>query len=270
MPTIFTIPKPFTDQKINIIQTNAITSWTKLGGNFKIILIGNEDGVAEIAQKLGIRQIKEVKTNEFNTPLLSSAFSLARAAAQSDILIYANSDIIFPNNLSEIFKYLPKNNFLAAGRRWDLAINEFINFSNPKWEEELKIKIKKDGRLHSPAGMDYYIFPRDLLANLPDFAVGRVGWDNWVIHEAKRKKISLIDITAFSQVIHQNHDYPAFNKGAARKTNPEAKKNSSFSQSISAIYNLEDADYILTDKGLKRNHGRWFSFFKRYIKYKLN
>jgi len=265
MPTIFTLPKPFNDRKISIIQHNAIASWTKLGPDFEIILIGDEPGIAELSQELGIQHIRDVKKNEFGTPLLSSAFALARNASRSDILIYANSDIIFPENLQEIFNYLPKNNFIAAGRRWDLEIKELIDFNNQKWEE--KLKIKKNGRLHSPAGMDFYIFPKNLLTNLPDFAVGRVGWDNWVIYEAKRQKISLIDITEFCSIVHQNHGYPTFNKGAERKTNPEAKKNYSLVKNLASIYTLEDADYKLTANGLKINWLRWYSFSKRYLKY---
>ena len=269
MPTIFTIPKPFTDPQIKIIQTNAIISWTKLGSDYKIFLIGDEPGIAEISQKLTIKQIQEVKKNEFGTPLLSSAFSLAKQHSKSDILIYVNCDIIFPANLPEIFKYLPKNNFLAAGRRWDLDINNYLDFNNPNWQNSLKEEVKKNGRLHSSAGIDYFIFPKNLLSNLPDFSVGRVGWDNWVIFEAKRKKIPLFDITEFTAVIHQSHDYPAFNIGQVRKTNPEAKKNKALAKEACFIYNLEDANFKLTPKGLKRNWLGWYSFLKRYIKYKF-
>ena len=267
MPTIFTIPKPFTDAQIKIIQTNAITSWTKLGLGFEIILIGDEAGITEIAEKLNIKQIKNVKKNEFGTPLLSSAFTLVRELSQSEILIYVNSDIIFPPNLNNIFKFLPKGDFLAAGRRWDLDVGELIDFNRPDWEEELK--IKKNGRLHSSAGIDYYIFPKNFLTNLPDFAVGRVGWDNWVIYEAKRKKIPLIDITGFTSIIHQNHEYPPFNAGRERKTNPEAKKNKTLAKEVCFIYNLEDVDFKLMPHGLKRNWFGWYSFLKRYIKYKF-
>ena len=269
LATIFTIPKPFIDSQISLIQTNAIKSWLNLGSDFEIILIGDEPGVAELAQKLNLKQLKEVRKNEFGTPLLSSAFGLARAASRADLLIYANADIIFLSDLPAALEKLPKNNFLAAGRRWDLDIKELIDFDDPNWEEKLKEKNKNSGRLHSPAGIDYYIFPRQLLADLPDFAVGRVGWDNWVIYRAKNKKIPLIDLTGILAVIHQNHNYPSFNRGAERKTNPEAKKNFSFSENIANIYNLEDADYKLTKTGLRKNYSRWYSFLKRYIKFKL-
>lgn len=269
MPAIFTIPKPFTDPHIKIIQTNSIKSWTKMGQDYEIFIIGDEPGMAELAKELNVKQIKEVKKNKFGTPLLSSAFTLARESSRSEILIYVNSDIIFSPNLNDIFKFLPKGDFLAAGRRWDLDINNYLDFNNPNWQNSLEEDVKKNGRLHSPAGIDYYIFPKELLPDLPDFAVGRVGWDNWVIYEAKRKKIPLIDITEFAIVIHQNHNYPSFNKGVQRKTNPEAKKNKALAKEACFIYNLEDADFKLTPNGLKRNWLGWYSFLKRYTKYKF-
>ncbi|MCK4554943.1 glycosyltransferase family 2 protein, partial [Candidatus Parcubacteria bacterium] len=128
MPTIFTLPKPFTDAHIKIIQTNAIKSWTKLGQDYEVFIIGDEPGITEAAKELNVKQIKDVKKNEFGTPLLSSAFALARESSRSKILIYVNSDIIFPPNFNDIFKFLPKGDFLAAGKRWDLDINNLIDF----------------------------------------------------------------------------------------------------------------------------------------------
>lgn len=267
--TIFTIPKPFTDPLIKLVQINAITSWTKLGADFDVILMGDEPGISELAQSLKIKQIKEIKKNEFGTPLLSSAFRLAREQSQAEILIYANADIIFTDELIEVLRRLPQNDFIAAGRRWDLELKELINFNDAGWRNNLIDQIKKNGRLHPPTGIDYYIFPRQQLADLPDFAVGRVGWDNWVIFQAKKKKIRLIDLSADLTVIHQTHGYPAFNKGAARKTNPEAEKNKALARKTSRIYNLNDADYLMISGQLKKNYFRWFSFLKRYIKYRL-
>jgi len=269
MPTIFTIPKPFIDPHVKIIQRNAIKSWLQLGPAYEIFLIGNDMGVAETTEELKIKCFMEVKKNEFGTPLLSSAFGLARAASRANLLIYANADIIFLSDLPAALEKLPKNDFLAAGRRWDLDIKELIDFDDPNWEEKLKEKNKNSGRLHSPAGIDYYIFPKHLLTDLPDFAVGRVGWDNWVIWQAKKKKIPLISLTRSLTAIHQNHGYPAFNKGAERKTNPEAKKNKNLAEAISQIYNLDDADFKLTKAGLRKNYFRWYPFIKRYLKFKL-
>ena len=48
MLTIFAVPKPFRGH-IGVIQRNAIRSWTLLRPACDIILMGNEEGIAEIA-----------------------------------------------------------------------------------------------------------------------------------------------------------------------------------------------------------------------------
>jgi hypothetical protein len=270
MPSIFTIPKPFSDQQINIIQRNAIKSWTCLLPGSEIFLIGDDVGVAEVVQEFGVQHLPNVKKNEFGTPLLNSAFELARQTATSDILIYANCDILFLSNFEQILKNLPTDKeFLAAGRRWDLDISELLDFSASDWQKKLNEQIKKSGRLHSEAGIDYFVLKKESFKNLPPFAVGRVGWDNWIIFEALRKKMPVIDLTEVFPIIHQNHDYPLFNKGSKRKQNPEAKQNMALTKSGRQASDLNDATFKLTKKGLRKNpFYRWQSF-KKYIKRKI-
>ena len=49
--TIFSAPKKFTDPHINIIQRNAIQSWQSLGPEVDVILVGEEDRMAEVADE---------------------------------------------------------------------------------------------------------------------------------------------------------------------------------------------------------------------------
>ena len=55
MLTIFTAPKPFTNPHIDLIQRNAIRSWVALGPEVEVLLIGEEEGLAEAARELGVR-----------------------------------------------------------------------------------------------------------------------------------------------------------------------------------------------------------------------
>lgn len=64
MLTIFSCPKPFRGH-INIIQRNAIRSWTLLQARPEIILIGNEEGTAEVCKEFGLRHIPDVERNEY-------------------------------------------------------------------------------------------------------------------------------------------------------------------------------------------------------------
>ncbi|MBU0722481.1 glycosyl transferase family 2, partial [Patescibacteria group bacterium] len=134
MFTIFSIPKPFTDPHINIIQTNAINSWLNVSDTIEIILCGNDFGVKEICQKNNIQHISNVECTNSSTPLLSSVFNLVREKAKYDIIIYINADIIITSDFLKIFNLLPKQDFLIVGRRYDLNITKLLDFSK-NWEE---------------------------------------------------------------------------------------------------------------------------------------
>ena len=45
--TAFTAPKPFTNPHIATIQRNAIQSWIHLGSEVEVLLMGDEEGMAE-------------------------------------------------------------------------------------------------------------------------------------------------------------------------------------------------------------------------------
>ena len=59
--TVFTAPKPFTNPHINNIQRNAIQSWIHLGSEVEVLLMGNEQGMAEVASEFNLCHFAEVK-----------------------------------------------------------------------------------------------------------------------------------------------------------------------------------------------------------------
>ena len=92
--TIFSTPKPFSDPHINMIQRNAIQSWKQLGDLVEVLLIGEEPGLKEAAEDIGVRYIPDVERNQFGTPLVNSIFDQARKESSHQILFYINADII--------------------------------------------------------------------------------------------------------------------------------------------------------------------------------
>jgi len=52
MFTIFSIPKPFVDPHISIIQENAIKSWLNVSSDIEVMLCGSDSGVKEFCQKI--------------------------------------------------------------------------------------------------------------------------------------------------------------------------------------------------------------------------
>ena len=184
--TLFTAPKPFTDPHIDLIQRNAIRSWLQLNKDVDIILIGEEPGLAEVAVEYQVTHLSGVERNEWGTPQVDSIFQLAREVNDNQILAYVNADIILPPDLIDVAREVCRreDQFLIVGRRWDIEIKNKIKFHDG-WVEDIQSEVNRKGKLHGSAGIDFFIFPRDVFVEVPPFAVGRAGWDNWMIYQAK-------------------------------------------------------------------------------------
>jgi hypothetical protein len=223
--TIFSAPKPFTDPHIAVIQRNAIASWTKLPET-RVILLGNEPGLAEAAKELGVKHLREIPRSPSGAPLMDAMFRLAREASQTPLYAIVNADILLFEDLVEAAKKVSaqKEKFVLLGQRWDLEITARLDFSTG-WQDRLKSQVKSLGALHRPAGSDYFLFPKSCYTHLPAFTIGRAGWDNWMIYHARKSGFPAIDATAEVMIIHQNHDYSHLPGGQPHYKHPETDEN---------------------------------------------
>ena len=252
MLTIFTISKPFRGH-IGVIQTNAIQSWLLLYPEPEVILFGNEEGTAEVASRFGIRHIAEVECNEYGTPLVSSIFGIAQDTAKYQLMCYVNADIILMSDFLRAVQRVHKYPFLMVGQRWDLELNESVNFDDVQWESRLRSHVAEHGRLHPKSGIDYFVFPRGLYDDIPPFAIGRTAWDNWLIYRARSLKVPVIDATKAVTPIHQNHDYSHHPMGEMSVwEGPEAMRNRDLAGWGEHALTLEHATWILTYQGIRR------------------
>jgi hypothetical protein len=224
--TIFTSPKPFTNPHIITIQRNAIRSWKALGEQVEILLIGDDPGVKEAAAELEVKHISGVACNDAGTPLISSIFALAREHSQAKLLAYVNADILVMQNFLSSAQAAAASfeRFLLVGRRWDLEVKEELPFGHG-WETELRKLIQANGKLHRAVGSDYFIYSRECFTEIPNFAVGRAGWDNWMIFHARWKKWAAINATQSISIVHQSHDYHHLPNGRRHIHAPESFEN---------------------------------------------
>jgi hypothetical protein len=251
MLTIFSIPKAFTDF-IERIQINAIKSWLQLEPSCEVILFGDDPGVADTAKSLGVKHIPSIAKNEFGTPLLSSAFDVAQELAQNDTLMYVNSDIICFQHMIAAIKTVDFPRYLISGRRWDLDIQHEIDFSRDSWENDLLESLDTQGELHGYSGMDYFVFPRGSVDMLP-FAVGRPGWDSWLVYDMRSRGVPVIDATKTIRVVHQNHGYSHSAFGRKKGVfGPEWEEHVRIAGGFTNMMTLRDADWVLTECGPER------------------
>ena len=246
--TIFTAPKAFTNPHIATIQKNAIQSWMHLSNRVQVLLLGEEEGLADLAHELGIAHLPDVELNPQGTPLLSSMFELARQHSDSPYLACVNTDVILlPETMDVIDKGSSQvKEFLIVGQRWDLAVKALLEFK-AGWEEQLRHDLRERGRLHPPSGSDYFIFPRQCFQEMPRFAIGRAGWDNWMFFHARQKGWPVIDATPILPVIHQDHDYSHLPGGQPHYRLPETSENVRLAGGRRAIFTLLDANYAIRD-----------------------
>lgn len=267
MLTIFFCPKPFRGH-INIIQRNAIRSWTLLKPRPEIILIGDEEGTAVIAKEFGLRHISETERNEYGTPLVSSIFNVAQAEATYPLMCYVNADIIFSNDflqaIAKVNRYIHGQQFLLTGRRWNIKIEKYLDFNLPNWDLPLKNYVLSYGEIDNYGSIDYFVFPRGSFRDIPPFAIGRYRWDRWLLYKCRNLGMPLIDASSEIMAIHQSHDYShaSFNqKDKGVIIGPEVKKNLTLGKEAGS-YTILNATHVLTSCGLNKQsfihrlHGR--------------
>jgi hypothetical protein len=257
--TLFSAPKPFTDPHITIIQRNAIQSWTLLP-EVEVLLIGDEEGVAGAAEELGVKHLPDVKCSQGGTPLISSMFQLARENSNSDLLCIINADMILMPDFLEAARrsrsplrgHVQRDKFVLLSQRWDLDIAQPLDFSEG-WQAHLRSSVHGQGQLHRPAGSDFFLFPKSCYTDVPDFAIGRAGWDNWMIFKARQEKWPVIDCTPSMMIVHQNHDYGHLPEGKPHYEHPETNENVRLAGGLAAVrYTILDATHRLIDSELVR------------------
>jgi len=253
--TIFTTLKPCRGQ-FATIQKNAVMSWSLLYPSCEIIIFGDEEGTEQLTAELGLRHYHDIVCNEHGTPLVSALFMEASRLASHSILAYVNADIILMKDFIvavEAVKDL--GTFLMVGRRWDVSVTEPIDFSEARWEEELRSVVAEKGRLHSAQAIDYFVFNRQLWKDgIPPFAIGRTAWDGWLIFDACRRKVPVVDATEVVMAVHQDHEYNlssvSCEKGEHWK-GPEVRVNKRLAGRQAVNSSSSDAGLLLTREGLK-------------------
>jgi hypothetical protein len=251
--TLFSAPKPFTDPHIAMIQRNAIKSWALLP-DLEVILLGEEPGLAEAARELRVKHVPNVACSDSGTPLISSMFRMARGDSKSELLCIINADMILMSDFVEAARQsrMLRDKYVLLSQRWDYDITEPISFAE-EWESQLRESVKKQNQLHRPAGSDFFLFPKSCYEDVPDFTIGRAGWDNWMIYKARNEGWAVIDCTPSVMIVHQNHDYSHLPDGKPHYEHPETDENIRLAGGQANIrYTILDSTHQLIDGNLSR------------------
>ena len=239
--TFFTVVKPFRDE-FRQIQINAIQSWQQLTPAPEIIVFGRAEYGAKTACKQMGLQVETVRRNEQNTPLLRHLFNKARDMASNEILCYLNADIIvLPGFLEAVERVAARfDRFLLSARRYDLLTRIIPPF-------DVLERLCTPSRLHGPSGIDVFCYRGLDFAPIPDLAIGRGKWDNWLVAKAISSSVPFVDCTGAVTVIHQAHEiYYTDEELAANCTLYETE----FARPY--LHGFVSATHTLTSEGIQR------------------
>lgn len=266
MLTLFTTAKPFHGH-IDVIQRNALRSWKSIHPDVEILLFGDDAGAAEVCHELGIRHLPGVRRNPHGTKYLASIYDQAQELARGDILCHLNCDILlledFPRAVEQVASQ--PGMFLMAGRRWDVDIQVPLSFDSPDWRAQVRDLALRTNRQRPPQWIDYFVFRKGLFyRQIPEFVIGRPGWDNWLLWFSRNSGAALIDASPVVCAVHQNHDYgyhPDGEKGVWE--GEEAQQNYQLLDRHRKFCTLENATHLLQADGLHRNYFHWVIQMKR-------
>jgi hypothetical protein len=142
--------------------------------------------------------------------------------------------------------------YVLLSQRWDLDITQSLEFTEG-WQDRLSSTVHRQGSLHRPAGSDFFLFPRSCYADVPNFTIGRAGWDNWMIYKARSEKWPVIDCTPSVTIVHQNHDYSHLPGGKPHYEHPDTNENIRLAGGQANIrYTILDATHQLAGGKLVR------------------
>src|SRR6266540_5816063 len=263
--TLFSAPKPFTNPHIATIQRNAVKSWTLLPDT-EVLLLGEETGLTEAAHELGVKHLPNVACNDNGTPLISSMFRLARENSNSDLLCIINADMILMPDFIEAAEFcrsrLERDPFVLLSQRWDMDLTNSLEFTDG-WQSRLESAVRTPGQLHRPTGSDFFLFPKSCYTDIPDFAIGRAGWDNWMIYKARKEKWPVIDCTPSVMIVHQNHDYSHLPGGISHYEHPDTNENIRLAGGQAAIrYTILDSTHRLINGKFARPKMSYLRFMR--------
>jgi hypothetical protein len=273
MLTIFTTAKPFWGRS-RIIQRNALQSWKALHRDVEVILFGDDEGAAEVAEEFGLRHEAHVERNAWGTKRLDYMFARAQEIARNEILCYINCDIILMRDFWRAVERVRAmhQEFLMVGRRWDTDVTKPLAFARAdgeatKWEAGLRALALQSGRQCKAEWIDYFVFTRGLYgADIPPFVL-RVFWDNWLVWKALDAGKPVIDASRAVIAVHQNHDYSYHPQGKAGIwSGEEAGLNGQLAGGWRHLRTIADATEVLPPEKLKPNALRHWSTAKRYVR----
>ena len=194
------------------ILLNTLNIWSKLGSSTRVVLYIDEADcepwMALFIRRFGweLRMVPKIN-RATNIPVLRYMFIDAIVNFKSTFYMYANSDILFDQSLTKTLTamepYLEeREDMFLVGRRLNYNVTEGELFNDINEISHASTKAELDHE----AAIDYFVTTANGYPwrRVPDFVVGRVRFDSWLISNAIISGLLTIDATNTVTALHQS------------------------------------------------------------------
>ena len=209
--TLFTTCPNFQDKRY--IYENTITNWHLLSPDVIPILFTDDHpsdprGIAYIAAQQGWHVLPIPATSPGGIPVLRHMYLTAQKKFYTTFYGYANCDILFDRNLTDTLRSLQTyaygghiDKLLVVGRRRNWSVEKGVNLA----KLSMVGHYMKNSSLYISDAQDYFLTTRHGYpwTCIPDFVVGRIGYDNWLVVAALVNQIPVVDATETVTALHQ-------------------------------------------------------------------
>lgn len=194
-------------EPLEIATVYAVRSWNLAFPGARIVFFGDFQTFPES----GGLFFKNVKM--FNgLPLINDMFEQAMYGFNDPgPFLFINADIIVTESLRLAAEFLEQAHarsrcgYLAVGQRTELtAPANLVLYDH--WETLIAAK-NGSPRLLPACGADWFLFNGFAFANttIPPFMIARTAYDNWLIFDALKRGVQVINCTDGVTVYHQTH-----------------------------------------------------------------
>jgi len=209
----------------DMIQHSALYSWNM--NDIKVVAPLNEVGLKEkcagypnLTMIEGVRRARELGFSN-QCPIVKDLIAAALPHFNTTMVALINSDIIITDNfLENVQKMVHKYGYdiYAVGSRYDIQLNYSVN------DEETYKKVQQEDRkvYDVMTSSDIFITSkfiwRKIIHDMPDFILGRYGWDNWLHMYAEINSLKKMNCSEAIPILHCVHDHMhIFNQEKAKK-----------------------------------------------------
>lgn len=208
--SIFTTVKPTDELWLRKIQLNTLRSWKALYPiAAEVVLLGHDQYSQDLALSENLRY-EEIPFTSAGLPDIQTAFLRMDSSTDSDVVVFANSDILFtgalPNALEKAWS--EGRRFCLTGMRKNTNVHYYVQFDQP-WESWLHQGWSTGFRAMAQPewALDYFAWSRGLATELnpKPLLLGVPVWDNYFLHLLHLSNVQTIDCSAVLPAVHQNH-----------------------------------------------------------------